>query len=34
MLAAWAGYCTASYQVHLFRTREIPQLQEVAEQRE
>jgi hypothetical protein len=33
MLAAWAGYCTASYQVHLFRTREIPQLPEVAERR-
>lgn len=24
MLAAWAGYCTSCYQLHLFRTREIP----------
>lgn len=31
MLASWAGYCTASYQVHLFRTREIPQQLEVSE---
>jgi hypothetical protein len=23
MLAAWAGYCTSCYQLHLFRTREI-----------
>jgi len=34
MLAAWAGYSTASYQVYLFRTREIPVLQEVPEGRQ
>ncbi len=32
-LAAWAGYCTASYQLYLFRTREIPQPLEAAEGR-
>lgn len=34
MLAAWAGYCTASYQLHLFRTREIRPVPEPADRRQ